>query len=97
MAALEKASGVKATVIGKPEPLMYEIVMKRLNAHPGSTFVLGDRLETDILGAVRANMKSGVVLTGVTDRKMLEASDIKPDHVFDDLFEVLDFLKGGRT
>jgi len=95
MAALEKASGVKATVIGKPEPLMYELVMKRLNASPESTFVIGDRLETDILGAVRANMKSGLVLTGVTDREMLKSSDTQPDWVFEDLFAVLDFLSGG--
>ncbi|MBN1266879.1 MAG: HAD-IIA family hydrolase [Anaerolineales bacterium] len=96
MAALEKASDVKALTIGKPEPRMYEIVMKRLQAKPQSILVLGDRLETDILGAIRAGMKTGLLLTGVTSREMLETSSIQPDLIFEDLFEVIEFLTGGR-
>ena len=42
--------------MGKPEPYLYETALKRMNAVPEQTLVLGDRLETDILGAVRLNL-----------------------------------------
>jgi 4-nitrophenyl phosphatase len=50
--------------------------------------VLGDRLETDILGAVRLGLKSALVLSGVTTRAQLAASDYQPDWVFEDITEL---------
>jgi 4-nitrophenyl phosphatase len=96
MAALEKATGVKALSIGKPEPRMFEIAMRRLHAEPQDILVLGDRLETDILGAIRAGMKTGLLLTGVTDREMLRDSPIQPDYIFENLHQVIGFLKGEK-
>jgi len=49
-----------------------------MQAAPAQTLVLGDRLETDILGAVRLNLKSVLVLSGVTTREQLAASDYQP-------------------
>jgi 4-nitrophenyl phosphatase len=56
-----------------------------MSAAPEQTLVLGDRLETDILGAVRLNLKSALVLSGVTTREQLAASDYQPDWVFEDI------------
>lgn len=85
LAAIETGSGVKPIVMGKPEPYLYEAALKRMQAAPAHTLVLGDRLETDILGAVRLNLKSALVLTGVTTRQQLAASDYQPDWVFEDI------------
>jgi 4-nitrophenyl phosphatase len=85
LAAIEAATDVKPIVIGKPELVLYQTALKSMNALPEQTLVLGDRLETDILGAVRLNLKSALVLSGVTTRAQLAASDYQPDWIFDDI------------
>ncbi len=85
LAALEAATEVKPIVMGKPEPYLYEAALHRMQAAPEQTLVLGDRLETDILGAVRLGLKSALVLSGVTTRTQLAASEYQPDWVFDDI------------
>jgi ribonucleotide monophosphatase NagD (HAD superfamily) len=47
--------------------------------------MLGDRLETDILGAQNAGLRAILVLTGATNRAMLDVSPVRPDWVFDGL------------
>ena len=66
IAALQAATGVAPIIIGKPEPLMYQQAISILGVDPSETMAIGDRLETDILGAVRANMRSLMVLPGVS-------------------------------
>jgi 4-nitrophenyl phosphatase len=50
---------------------------------------LGDRLETDILGGIRAGVKTILVMSGVTTPEQLAASDYQPDWVFADIFDVM--------
>jgi 4-nitrophenyl phosphatase len=85
LAFLEASTGVKPTVIGKPETAMLKQALARMNAQPASTAVLGDRLETDILAGQRAGLHTLLVLSGVTDRAMLTESEIQPNLVFDDV------------
>ncbi|MBL8149838.1 MAG: HAD family hydrolase [Blastocatellia bacterium] len=85
VAALETSTSTRALIIGKPEPTMYQQAMKRLNVSPDETLAIGDRLETDILGAKRANIASAFFLSGVSTREELEICDYKPEWVFDDL------------
>ncbi len=88
LAAIETGTGVTPVVMGKPERYLYEVALKRMQAVPEQTLVLGDRLETDILGAVRLNLRSALVLSGVTTREQLATSDYQPDWVFDDLTDL---------
>ncbi len=88
LAAIETATDVKPIVIGKPEPVLYQMALKRLQAVPEQTLVLGDRLETDILGAVRLNLRSALVLSGVTTREQLAESSYQPDWVFEDIADL---------
>lgn len=85
LAALEAGTGCPPTLIGKPEPHLFLHSLARLKTRPEETLVLGDRLETDILGGQRAGMLTGLLLTGVTDRRQLAESSIQPDWVFEDL------------
>lgn len=92
VAALVAASGVEPLVMGKPEVAIFHAAMRHLNAEPHTTAMLGDRLETDILGAQRVGIGAILVLSGVTDRATLEASAIKPDGVFESIAELADAL-----
>ncbi|WP_410627537.1 HAD-IIA family hydrolase [Amycolatopsis sp. cmx-8-4] len=72
VAALRTATDVEPVVAGKPEPLLFETAAKSAGAeHP---LVVGDRLDTDIAGAVAAGIDSLVVLSGVaTPKQLVEA------------------------
>ncbi len=88
LAAIETGTSVKPIVMGKPEAYLYETALRRMQAVPEQTLVLGDRLETDILGAVRLNLKSALVLSGVTTREQLVASEYQPTWVFEDITDL---------
>ena len=89
LAALEAATDVKPTTIGKPAPYMYLTALERLGTKPGETLVIGDRLETDIAGAQAIGCKSGLVLSGVTDLEMANLWKPKPDIIAKDLESLL--------
>jgi 4-nitrophenyl phosphatase len=96
LAALQTATDVAPLIIGKPEPTMYQIAMQRLGVGPAETIAIGDRLDTDILGAVRAGLRSVLVLTGVSTRADVERADSKPTWVMNDIQEVTQHLRAGE-
>ncbi|HNT74777.1 MAG TPA: HAD-IIA family hydrolase [Anaerolineae bacterium] len=89
VAALEVATGQAPVMIGKPEPVLYEQALTRMGTTPETTLVIGDRLDTDILGGIRLGMSSALVLSGVSDAETLRASPIRPDRVFANLLELV--------
>jgi 4-nitrophenyl phosphatase len=97
MALIEVASGVAPVVVGKPEPIIFQEALARLGADASSSAMIGDRLETDILGAQRAGLTSILVLSGVSTKADIETSGIQPDYVFADMNAVLEALKDIHT
>lgn len=85
LAAVEAATNVAPTVIGKPQTAIFDLALAKLGVGKEGTAIVGDRLETDILGGYRANLITILVTSGATTRQDLDSSDIKPDFVFDDL------------
>jgi len=85
VAALITATDVTPVLAGKPAPLLYERALARMGTSPEETLVIGDRLDTDILGGLRLGMPTALVLSGITQADELPASPIHPDVVFDDL------------
>jgi 4-nitrophenyl phosphatase len=88
LAALQAATGVAPIIIGKPEPIMYQMAMERLGVAPEETLAIGDRLDTDIQGAVRAGIRSIMVLSGISSREQLAEVDYGPTWVMDDIREI---------
>ncbi len=86
----------KPLVVGKPEREMVELALDSLGAAKSQAAMIGDRLDTDILGSARAGVASILVLTGVTRPADLDLSDIKPDYVFSDLLELRRALRPNR-
>lgn len=89
LAAIETATGVKPIIVGKPEPILYKQSIYRLGLPLERVAALGDRLETDILGGIRAGIKTILVMSGVTTPELLAASDYKPDWVFEDIIHLV--------
>jgi 4-nitrophenyl phosphatase len=85
---LQAATGVAPIIIGKPEPIMYQMAMERLGVAPEETLAIGDRLDTDIQGAVRAGIRSIMVLSGISSREQLAEVDYGPTWVMDDIREI---------
>lgn len=88
LALLQAATDVAPVVVGKPFPIMYQQAMARLGGAAAGTAALGDRLETDILGAMNAGIRSILVLTGISKREQLAASSYRPDWVFENLADL---------
>lgn len=87
VSAVHLAVGRLATFAGKPEPEIFQVALERWAVEPAKTLMLGDRLDTDVLGANRAGIRSALVLTGIDSAKTLLASDVsmRPDFVLEDL------------
>jgi 4-nitrophenyl phosphatase len=97
IAALEAATGVSPTVIGKPEPILYQQALSLLGTTAENTIAIGDRLNTDILGAVNANMRSVMVLTGVSSEADINYVDYQPDWVVKDITALAQLLRDSVT
>lgn len=85
LAALQAASGVEPVIIGKPHAPMFEAALHLLGSAPAQTLMIGDRMNTDILGAARLGMRTALVMTGIATRAELEASEVQPDVVCESL------------
>jgi glycerol 3-phosphatase-2 len=69
VSAIHTAVGILPEVAGKPQPAIFETAIRELGVrHP---LFVGDRLDTDVLGANRAAIDSALVMTGVSTRKEL--------------------------
>ena len=90
LAILETASGRKAKVTGKPDPLMFQQALEYLKTPSTETIVIGDRLNTDILGGINADCMTALLLSGVTNIHDIETSNVKPDIIAKDIRNFLE-------
>lgn len=89
-AAVEVSSGVSPEVVGKPEPRLLEEAMRLLESPPAETVMIGDTLSVDILAGHNAGTHTILVLSGSSSRKDLEKSPLKPDHVYENLADMME-------
>jgi NagD protein len=92
VALLEAATGVKAFSVGKPSPIMMRAARKELGLTTDETTMIGDTMETDILGGVQLGFRTVLVLTGGTKREDLDRYAYRPDLVVSSLAEFADML-----
>lgn len=72
LAAVERATGREAVVVGKPQAPIFEAALDRLG--PGRALVVGDRLDSDLAGARAAGLDCAIVLTGATSAAEAQAA-----------------------
>lgn len=85
VAAVSAATGKTPIVAGKPEAQLFMTAANHLGVQ--EALVVGDRLDTDILGGNRAGMATALVLTGVdtAENALAAVTDQRPMYLFSDL------------
>jgi NagD protein len=90
VAMLEAATGLKAFSVGKPSPVMMRAARKELGLATDETIMIGDTMETDILGGVSMGYRTVLVLSGGTERPDLARYAYRPDHVVESIASLCD-------
>ena len=87
-----------AIVVGKPSKIAFDVALLRLGLAAGDALMIGDRIDTDIVGARDAGIHTALLLSGVTGRQEL-IGDNKPTWVANDLTALVrgDALAGGAA
>lgn len=88
VAMLEAAAGVKAFSVGKPSPVMLQAARKELGLSTEETVVIGDTMETDILGGVQLGYRTILVLSGGTKPHDLARYAYCPDRIVDSIADL---------
>jgi NagD protein len=95
VAMLEAATGVRAFSVGKPSPVMMRAARKELGLQTDETMMIGDTMETDILGGVQLGYHTLLVLSGGTRAEDLSHYAYGPEVVVDSVADLADFLERG--
>lgn len=88
VAAITATTGVTPKFYGKPEPEMFEQALRLLGTPAAFTGMLGDRYETDILGAKRVGYVTIAVTSGVTREEDFRRAEPPPDHLYPSVVEL---------
>jgi NagD protein len=81
VAMLETATGINAFSVGKPSPVMMRAARKELGLATDETIMIGDTMDTDILGGVQLGFRTILVLSGGTSREDLSRYAYRPEIV----------------
>ena len=97
VSAVHTAVGRLPVVAGKPEKTIFEVAADRFGAHNAA--FIGDRLDTDTMGAKRAGLRAIHVLTGIDGPKQLLAAPkgSRPDFILTDLRQLFEAYPVTRT
>jgi NagD protein len=96
VALLEIATGVKAFSVGKPSPIMMRAARKEIGLSTDETIMIGDTMETDILGGVQLDYHTILVLSGGTKREDLPRYAYRPETIVDSLAEYAEMLRANE-
>ena len=87
---IEMATGKQAYFIGKPNPLMMRTGLRLLGVHSEEAAMIGDRMDTDIIGGVESGLDPILVLSGVTSRDEIDQFPYRPRLVLNNIGEIAD-------
>jgi HAD superfamily hydrolase (TIGR01458 family) len=93
VAGLEYAADVEATVLGKPSTAYFEAALAALDAEPELTWMVGDDLEGDCIGAHNHGMHTILVRTGKFRPDEVERSNVQPDAIVSSIAQLPDWLE----
>ena len=92
VAALEYATGKKATILGKPSKDFFRLALKDMDAKAADTIMIGDDIFTDIGGAQSAGLRAYLVKSGKYNKTEVAGSRIKPDKIINSIADLQGIL-----
>lgn len=88
IAMIEEATGKKAFSVGKPSPVMMRAARKYLGLESRETIIIGDTMDTDILGGVQLGYTTILTLSGVSQKEDLGDYAFKPDAIVNSVQDI---------
>jgi 4-nitrophenyl phosphatase len=92
IASIQASTDKVPLLMGKPQPNIYNTIFSEHNIARNETLIVGDRLNTDILGGHNANCDTALVLTGISSAKQAKSYSHPPTYIFDSLSELIKIL-----
>jgi HAD superfamily hydrolase (TIGR01458 family) len=96
LAGLERATGTRAEVVGKPAPAFFKAALDLVGVTASEALMVGDDVTSDVLGAQAVGLTGVLVRTGKFRADTLTAADGTPDHVIDSIADLPALLADGR-
>ena len=86
---IELATGKQAYFVGKPNPLMMRIALKKLGVRREDAIIIGDRMDTDIIAGIESEIDTLLVLSGISSRKTIDEFPYMPSYVLNGVGEIV--------
>ena len=96
-ALISTATGRQPYFIGKPNPLMMRSALNRLEAHSETTVMIGDRMDTDVVGGLEAGLRTVLVMTGSTRPEHVETFPYRPTLIADSIADLVALVEGASA
>jgi len=86
---IELAAGKQAYFVGKPNPLMMRIALKKIGVQREETIIIGDRMDTDIVAGIEAEIDTCLVLSGISNKQTINEFAYRPHYVLQGVNEIV--------
>lgn len=90
---ITNATKRKPFYIGKPEPIMINLLCNKYNIRKDNTCIVGDRVYTDICAGFNAQTKTILVLSGESTTETVANSKVKPDYILNSVKDIIQLIK----
>jgi len=89
IAPIELATGRNAYFVGKPNPLMMRNALKKIRCTREESIIIGDRMDTDIVAGIESEIDTCLVLSGITDRKIMSEFAYQPRYLLNGVIDII--------
>ncbi len=86
---IELATGKQAYFVGKPNPLMMRIALKKLGVRREDAIIIGDRMDTDIIAGIESEIDTLLVLSGISTRETVKEFPYLPRYILNGVGEII--------
>lgn len=88
VALIRAATNAEAYFVGKPNPVMMRTALRTIDSHAVEAMMIGDRMDTDIIGGTEAGMRTALVLSGMMTRLDAERYPYRPTAIIESVAEL---------